>query len=112
MARVSVDATATTHGLSDLLPTLMEYVSRTQKGINIYSVGGWRTSGNYALSFTALHFWDHIYMQSKAFHKPHNILPACTIYATPKSDLCSQSLSEIIIMDVNGHTSNHCHFDK
>ena len=41
MARVSVDATATAHDLSDLLPPLKEYVSRTQKGINIYSIGGW-----------------------------------------------------------------------
>ena len=85
MARVSVDTTVTTHDLSYLLPALKKYVSRIQKGINIYRVGGRRTSGNYTLSFTALHLWDHTYIQSKAFHKPHNILPACTIHATPKS---------------------------
>lgn len=85
MARVSVDTTVTTHDLSYLLPALKKYVSRAQKGINIYSVGGRRTSGNYTLSFTALHLWDHTYIQSKAFHKPHSILPACTIHAIPKS---------------------------
>ena len=52
---------AIAHDLSDWLSTLKEYVSRTQKGINIYSIGGKRTSGDNTLFHSIAPLGSHIY---------------------------------------------------
>lgn len=85
MTRVSIGAVAAAYDLSDLSAALKEYVTRFRNGGGIYDLGGRRSSNNPDIPFTALHVWDHIHMQSKAFHKPHRVLSAQTLHAVPKS---------------------------
>lgn len=82
--RMIVDEVARIFALDDLRPALSDFVNRSPQDLNSpITVGGRRLAqSGCSLPFSHLEVWDHIRLQSKAFHHPHEILPAVTVNAS------------------------------
>ncbi|KAF8802554.1 hypothetical protein BYT27DRAFT_7111964 [Phlegmacium glaucopus] len=86
--RLPVDEVAQMYHIPDLRPALSDYLQRTANGKEQgpLDVGGRRLSQpNCDLPFTYLEIWKKVHLQSKSYHRPHTVLPAQTINASPPS---------------------------
>ena len=92
--QLRVDEVAQMYHIPDLRPALADYLQRIATGNEQgpLDVKGRRLSqANCDLPFDRLEVWKRVYLQSKAYHHPHTVLPAQSINALPPSDPSSES---------------------
>jgi Plavaka transposase len=102
--RLSVDEASQMYCLPDLRPALSDYLHRTAGGHETHclDVGGRRLSPeNCPLPFSYIEVWTKIYLQSKAYHPPHPILPPQTINAGPPSSPSGLGHYDSVIINID-----------
>ena len=86
--RLLVDEVAKLYCIPDLCPALGDYLQHITTGeeLGLLDVRGRRLSPkNCDLPFDRLEVWKKVYLQSKAYHHPHTVLPDQSITALPPS---------------------------
>ena len=99
-----VDEVAQMYHIPDLRPALADYLQRIATGDEQgpLDVKGRRLSqANCDLPFDRLEVWKKVYLQSKAYHHPHTVLPAQSINALPPSNASSLGQFDNVIMNVD-----------
>lgn len=77
--RLTIDEAAKIFALNDLRPALLDFVHRSSQD-STAAVGGRQIAqSGCSLPFSQLEVWGRFRLQSKAFHDPHEILPAVTV---------------------------------
>jgi len=59
------------------------------------------SQANCDLPFDRLEVWKKVYLQSKAYHHPHTVLPAQSINALPPSNSSSPGQFDNVVMNVD-----------
>lgn len=101
--RLLVDEVADLYHIPDLRPALADYLQRVTTGDEqgLLDVKGRRLSQEDCdLPFDRLEVWKKVYLQSKAYHHPHAVLPAQSIKALPPSN-SSLGQFDNVIMNVD-----------
>ena len=102
--RLLVDEVAQMYHIPDLRPALADYLQRISTGCDQgpLDVKGRRLSqANCDLPFDRLEVWKKVYVQSKAYHHPHTVLPPQSINALPPSNSSSLGQFDNVIMNVD-----------
>jgi hypothetical protein len=102
--RLLVDDIAQIYHIPDLRPALADYLQRITTGDEQgpLDVKGRRLSqANCDLPFDRLEVWKKVYLQSKAYHHPHTVLPAQSINALPPSNSSSPGQFDNVVMNVD-----------
>ena len=99
-----VDEVAQMYHIPDLRPALADYLQRITTGgeQGPLDIKGRRLSqANCDLPFDRLEVWKKVYLQSKAYHHPHTVLPSQSINALPPSNSSSLAQFDNAIMNVD-----------
>lgn len=102
--RLLVDEVAQMYNIPDLRPALADYLQRitTADEKAPLDVKGRRLShANCDLPFDRLEVWKKVYLQSKAYHHPHTILPPQSINALPPPNPSSLGQFDNVVMNVD-----------
>lgn len=85
--RMTVDEAAKRFQLPDLRAAIADYLTRTEERPALFLIGGRRAAApDCTLPFSLLEVWTYIRLQTRAYYRPHNVLPARTIHAAPPCD--------------------------
>jgi hypothetical protein len=100
--RLPVDEVAQMYNIPDLRPALSDYLQRIANEQGPLDVKGRRLSqANCDLPFSHLEVWKKVYVQSKAFHYPHIVLPRQTINTSPPSRSSPLGQIDNVIMNID-----------
>jgi hypothetical protein len=100
-SRMSVNETAEKFKLPDLRGALVNYINHGSVG-GIYTIGGPRMAGGtMVLPTDTIEVWNKVRVQNRAYHAPHNILPAQTINASPPSDAWPHGRADVVLINTD-----------
>ena len=107
--RLTVDGAVSLFQLPDLRAAIADYLFRAKDQPMIFNIGGRHTTPrDTALPFTHLEVWTHVRIQSKAFHRPHDVLPARTVHAAPACNKWKMGHHDTVIVNtIDGHEWPH-----
>ncbi|KAJ3560440.1 hypothetical protein NP233_g10837 [Leucocoprinus birnbaumii] len=91
--------------IPDLTPAIMDFLTRFNNSGNSFNIGGRRISPiDCTLPFHDIEVWTSAKLQNRAYHAPHNILPAVTINVQPPSDDWPYGRYDSVIAAVDDHS--------
>ena len=100
--RMTITEACMKFNLPDLEPALTEYLTLCQSGVNIFSICG-RRANHSTSQFPSSHVevWSSFRLQSRAYHVPHEALPARTINAAEPSVKWPHGRCDAVVINVD-----------